>query len=355
MGMFDDMLKADESLFKNPVALDYDYLPKLLPFREGEQRKIAACIKPLFQRRNGRNILIYGKSGVGKTAACKHVLKELEEQTDKITPIFINCWQKNTSYKILTQICELIGYKLTHNKKTDELLKVVVKLLNKESAVLVFDEIDKVEDYDFLYYFLESIYRKSVILVTNHKKWYNELDSRIKSRLVAEMQEFEPYDLKETAGILRQRILHGFYEGVFNEESINLITNKTYQLKDIRSGLYLLKEAANIAEENASRKVELEHVKKAIGKLDDFKIKNSEDLDEDTRKILHIIKNNSGKKIGDLFKVYQEDGGELVYKTFQRKVKKLEKGKYISVNKKTGGKDGTTSILNYDNTKLTDF
>ena len=37
------------------------------------------------------------------------------------------------------------------------------------------------------------------------------------------------------------------------------------------------------------------------------------------------------------------------------KVKKLEKGKYISVLTKTGGKEGTTSILSYSDKKLTDF
>ncbi len=30
MALFKDMLKADESLFKNSVALDYDYMPKLI-------------------------------------------------------------------------------------------------------------------------------------------------------------------------------------------------------------------------------------------------------------------------------------------------------------------------------------
>ncbi len=353
--MFDGMLGSDETLFKNPVALDYDYLPKILPYREGEQRKIAACVKPLFNRRNGRNLIIFGKSGVGKTAACKHVLVELEEQTDEIVPIHVNCWQKNTSYKILTEMCEELGYRLTHNKKTDELLKVVVTMLNKSSAVLVFDEIDKVEDYDFLYNFLESLYRKSVVLITNHKEWYNELDSRIKSRLVPEMLEFKPYNVEETGGILKQRIVHGFQEGVFGSDSISLVTKKTHEMQDIRSGLYLLKEAANIAEEKACRKVDIEHVKIAVGKLDEFKIKDSGDLDEETQNILKIIKNNSGKKIGDLFKVYQEDGGSLVYKSFQRKVKKLEKGKYISVLTKTGGKEGTTSILSYSDKKLTDF
>ena len=91
MGLFENMLGDKESVFRDSVALDYDYVPKLVPFREKEQQHMASCIKPLFQKRNGRNLLIVGKPGVGKTVACKHVLRELEEETDEIFPIYINC------------------------------------------------------------------------------------------------------------------------------------------------------------------------------------------------------------------------------------------------------------------------
>lgn len=357
MGIFNDMLKADETLFKNPVALDYDFVPKIIPYREGEQKRIANSMKPLFQRRNGRNLLIHGKPGVGKTVACKHVLKELEEQTEDITPIYINCWQRNTTFKILLEMCDNLGYKLTHNKKTDQLLAVVVKTLNKDSAVLVFDEIDKIDDYDFLYYFLEQIYRKCIILITNHKEWTIELDDRIKSRLLPEMLEFKSYNHSETAGILKERVKSAFYPSVFSKDAFEIVTKKTYQLQDIRSGLYLLREAGNAAEDKSSRKITLEHVKVAVDKLDNFKIKKSTELQDDTKSILQIIKDNSGKRIGDLFKVYQDNGGQLVYKSFQRKIKKLEQGKYIEVKKTKGGKLGNTSIIKYskDVKKLTDF
>ncbi len=58
MSMFDDMLKSDESLFMDAVVLDYDYLPKLIPYREKEQKHVAFCIKPLMAGRTGKNILI---------------------------------------------------------------------------------------------------------------------------------------------------------------------------------------------------------------------------------------------------------------------------------------------------------
>ncbi len=356
MGIFDDMLKSDETLFKNPVALDYDFLPKLVPYRENEQFTIASCIKPLFSRRNAKNIIVHGKPGVGKTVACRHVLKELKEKTEDIIPIYINCWKKNTTYQIMEEMCQKLGYKMTHNKKTDELLDVVVKILNKNSAVLVFDEIDKVNNHDFLYYLLESVYRKCIILITNYKEWYTNLDDRIRSRLLPELCEFEPYNYRETKGIIEQRIGYAFHAGVFDENAAEMVARKTFELEDIRSGLYILREAANIAEEKAKRKVTTEFVESAIEKLDKFKIKNSAGLDEETKMILEIVKDTSGK-IGELFKVYQEKGGELVYKSFQRKIKKLEEGKFITVEKKTGGTTGTTTIIKLRDIskKLTDY
>ena len=180
MGVFDNILRSDQTLIKNDDALNYEFLPKLMPYREKEQKYLAVCINPLFDKRSGRNLLIHGPPGIGKTAATKHVLRELEEKTDDIEIIFINCWQKNTTYKVLLEMCDLLGYKFTQNKKTLELFKTVENILNKKSAVFVFDEIDKAEELDFLYYVLEEIYKKTVFLITNYKSWMTEIDERIK-------------------------------------------------------------------------------------------------------------------------------------------------------------------------------
>jgi len=358
MSLFKDMLSSEESLFKNSIALDYDYIPKLVPFREQQQRYIAACMKPLFKKLNGKNLLIYGKSGIGKTVATKHILKELEEETDEIIPIYINCWQKNTSFKIYSEICNIVGYKLTHNKKSDELFNIIKQLLNKKSAVFVFDEADKIEEFDFLYTILEEIYRKTVLLITNHKEWLIDLDPRIKSRLTADAIEFKPYDEKETKEILRQRSSYAFVPGVWEKDAFDLIAKKTFELEDIRTGLYLMKESAMSAENKSLKKISLKHANEALTKLDDFSIKKSSDLEDDTRFILNIIKKNQDKKIGDMFKLYQENGGRTGYKSFQRKIAKLEKNKFIEVTKTEGGSLGNTSIIHYkkqETRKLTEF
>lgn len=355
MGIFDEMLKSGESLFKNPVVLDYDYQPKIIPFREREQRHIAFCIKPLFNERNGKNLIITGKPGVGKTVACKHVLNEVEEKTDDIIPIYINCWQKNTTYKIAVEICNNIGYKFTQNKRTDELLKIIIKELNKKNTVFTFDEIDKAEDFDFLYTFLEEVYRKTIILITNYKEWIINLDERIKSRLTPETIEFNPYNPNETKGILEQRKEYAFVKGVWEKDAFEKVVEKTAQLRDIRKGLFFMRESGNAAEDESRKNITIKHVETAIKKLDEFSIKSKEELDVENRFILDIIKSNSGKKIGGLFKLYEEKGGKGNYKAFQRKIKKLEGLKFITTEKIEGGAEGKTTIITFAQKTLEEF
>lgn len=351
MGVFDEVLKGGQSLIRNEAALDFEFVPKILPFREKEQRQAIMAIKPLFAERTGRNLCVFGAPGIGKTAAIKHVLRDLEEQTDDVEAIYLNCWQANTSFKVYAQLCHELGFKFTHNKNTQELFKVIAQIVNKKSAVFVFDEIDKAEDFDFLYSLLEGVYRKTIILLTNYKEWIAGLDDRIRSRLTPELVEFRKYNLNEMRDILRQRIKYAFVDGVFSEDALNRIAAKSFELADVRTGLFLLRESALQAEDASSKQITLEHVEKASKKLEEFTTKSKEVLEEDSRSILELVQENSGLKIGDLFKVYLERGGKASYKTFQRRITMLGENHYVSVKKQTGTGGNTTIVER----KLTEY
>ncbi len=355
MGVFDEMLKEGESLFKNEIALDFSFQPKVVPYREAHQKQIASCVKPLFAERNGKNMLIYGKPGLGKTVATKHVLWELENY-DEVDTFYVNCWQKNSSYKIILEMCEHFDYRLTHNKKTDELFRIVRDRFNKKGAVFVFDEVDKLEDLDVLYMVLEEIYRKSIVMVTNYKSWYDDLDTRLKSRLIAEVMEFQPYTFEELKGVLRERMQYAFVEGIWSEDAFNEVAQKAAELEDVRIGLYLLKEATTIAEDKSQRKVTLDDAREALAKLGHYTIHEESCLSDDEKQILDLVKADQ-MKIGELFKDYQDHGGKSAYKTFQRRIKKLEQSKFISVSKTEGGSEGNTTLIGLREVtkKLTEF
>ena len=339
MGLFDNILKDEESLFTDELILDFEYLPDTITGRDKEKKYIATCIQPLLQNRNGKNIIITGKPGIGKTASMRHIFQEIQKETENTIPIYVNCFKKDTPYKIALEICHNLGYKFTHNKTTEDLIKEVTKILNKKAAVFCFDEIDKLEDTSILYILLEDIYKKTIILITNYKEWSAKLDQRIKSRLMPETLEFKPYNYEETKEILKQRIESAFVQNVFQQKAIDLITEKTSELEDIRTGLHLLREAGNLAEMQAKRTIKVEHAIKAIEKIKDFNLPN---LNQKEQEVLNLIKENSGKTIKDIYEIYNQKE-PLSYRTFARRLENLEKYKFIT--KKETSIDGLRSTL----------
>ena len=340
-------LNTHNSLLKNDLALEYTFRPKHIPFREQEMQQIRDVIRPLLIGRNGRNLLMTGPPGVGKTLACKHVLEELEEETKEVIPVYVNCWQKNTSFKILVSICEHLNYRFVQNKRGDELFNVVKDILNKKSVVLVFDEIDKMEDLDFLYSLVEELFRKSIILISNKPDWLRSVDARIRSRLTPEVLEFHAYTIQETEAILRERIEWAFKENVWADDALQQLVERSVSLGDVRTGLYLMKEAAMVAEARHASSIEIQDAKKALEKFVDFSRKDSSELDEDTQLILSLAKQHSGNKIGDLFELYQKQQGTSGYKTFQRRINLLEQNGFIITEKLSGGAKGSTTIIKH--------
>lgn len=355
MGVFDDVLSSDQTIFSNAGALDPDFVPKLLPHRENQQKYIATCIKPLFGGRSGRNLVVRGTSGIGKTACVKRILIDLTEETDKIKPIYINCWTKNTTYKLLTEVSHQLGYKFTHNMSTDELTRKLGELLQKyEGAVFVFDEVDKIDDTDFLYFLLENPTKKMIIMITSDFGWSSELDPRIISRMIPDALTFEQYSAEEVKDILRERIKYAFYQDVWSDEAFASLASHAAKYKDVRVGIALLKSAGDAAETDSSKQVLLRHVMEAISRTDEIKVKASSELTEEEKNILNICRDHSGVKLSDLCSVYHSKGGEKSDRTFRRKLARLASRGLIELQPITGEQGQGTKVIHKGFSKTLD-
>lgn len=355
MTIFDSLLKSGETLFANELALDFSFQPKLLLHREKEQFAIANTLRPLFAERTGKNMLIYGRPGIGKTVAVKHVFREIEEEHEEVLPLYVNCWQHNSTYKISIALCDLIGYKFYQNKKTTEIFKDLQSRFNKTAIAFCFDEVDKLEDFDFLYTVLEEVYRKSILLISNYKEWYTTLDERLRSRLQPELLEFREYSPAEIHDILVQRLSFAFHAGVFQDAAFDAVVHHTIAQSDIRAGLHTLRLAAEAAEEASARVVTPAHVAAVLEKSGEAYMKDPLELDDDCQQILVIVKAEDGQKIGDLFKKYEVAGGKQSYKTFTRKIHLLSSAGFISLEK-VAGAGGNSTLLHYQPMKrLTEY
>ncbi len=193
------------------------------------------------------------------------------EETENIMPIYINCWKRDTSPKIINEIARLSDIKTLEKISSDELFDRIILRLNRyDGVVFAFDEIDRVKDFDFLYRILEDVSHKTIFLVTNLSEWVAKMDRRLISRLLLDRLEFKPYNYEETRGILYERRKYAFVPDCWDYDAFEIVIRKTFTSKDIRVGLFLMKNAGENAESRGSEKIEVKDVEKALKKLEDL-------------------------------------------------------------------------------------
>jgi len=106
-GLFDDLLSG-EPIFEDKEVLRPAYTPRDLPHREDQIDSMATVLVSALRGDTPSNILIYGKTGTGKTASAKFVSDELESTSQKYdVPCeveYINCEVTDTQYRVLAQL-----------------------------------------------------------------------------------------------------------------------------------------------------------------------------------------------------------------------------------------------------------
>lgn len=273
MSLFERYLRAEESLFRNQIALDSEFLPDRLLHREGQIKEIANCIGPILKGNKPKNVFIHGPTGVGKTAVIKYLLlKELPQVSAKTKSIYLNCWNQNTRFNILKSILNKFGIIAPGGSVSSaELYQRLENLLKTKNLILGLDEVDQLSPkygHEVLYDLLRIEGMVGLILISNDPYALAYLDQRIRSSLNVEEIEFKPYKRQEVFEILKSRSEMAFFPRVITEDQIRRISNFVFDYGgDIRIGLYALKEAGMLAEQEALRKIEDKHVEEALGKI----------------------------------------------------------------------------------------
>lgn len=106
-GLFDDLLSG-EPIFENKEILRPSYTPRELPHRNDQISDMATILVAALRGETPSNILIYGKTGTGKTASAKYVSQELKETSTRYdVPCeveYINCEVTDTKYRVLAKL-----------------------------------------------------------------------------------------------------------------------------------------------------------------------------------------------------------------------------------------------------------
>ena len=316
-------------IIKNKNILQTSYIPDQLPHRSKEIDQIASVIAAALNGDKPSNLMIFGKTGTGKTAVMNFIgneLKKEDAETDGCEFIYINCEVIDTHYGILytignqkqVEFDDRIPYTGWSIEKVFSKMRNYIDSQNK-IFIIVLDEIDKLlikSGDDVLYHLLiinEGLKNSKVSLVgiSNKLSFIEMLDPRVRSRFGGENMVFEPYTSAQLEDILRERAKLAFDEGSIEDGVIAYCAAlSARETGDARRALDFLRVATDIAERNGDSVVAEAHVKFAKNKIEmDIIIEAIKTLTIQSKTVLmSIIKNTedgiSTMTTGDVYSTY---------------------------------------------------
>ena len=338
---FFDQMESKITIFKNSTVLSPHYIPRDLPFRESQIKEIVSILTPALKAQKPRNIILYGKTGTGKTCCVKRIMEDFEGASKENALIqYVNCRIYNTRYRILQKIlkttvpeAEKTGFGATFFYE-----KLVETVSKGKQMIIVLDEIDMVKDLDELVYTLTRANDEllgggvSIIGISNRLSFKDALDPRSKSSLYETEMVFPPYTAEQLRKILTERAREGFAAESVEPSAINLAAAITSQeTGDARYALKLINKAGEIAEAQSKKKITDSDVEEARKKVEiDLTKETITTLPEMHQIVLHAIATlaNTGSKYSRLEVEENEDrtlfSGE-VFEEYEKVCRKLSK------------------------------
>lgn len=356
----EDILLHDQTIFKDIEVFNPDYMPENFTMREGQMQEMAYSIRPILRGGKPINNIILGPPASGKTTAVKKLFEILEDHSNQVVCVHINCQLHSTKFDIFSQIYYAVfGYKppetgipfaRIYNSIMNELVR------NKRSLIVALDDINHLFTKNMIseiFYDILRAYesypglRTGIFAILSDVKFQYVLDKNVGSIFNAGEIHFNPYTYKQIEHILKERVNLGFYPGVINDEQIDMIVDQTFSMGDLRLGIDLLRMSGNNAEIRASRKIDDEDVLKAIKSSDKLTLNYTiESMSDREKDILRFINNLDEEQItsGELYERYNRKF-KLSYATFNRLINKLEFMRILDTKYTGAGKKGKSRYI----------
>jgi len=320
------------SIFKRDrEVLRPSYIPEVLPHRGDQINQLASILATALSGQRPSNVLIFGKTGTGKTATIKYIgneIKQAEGQYSRVDFRYMNCEVVDTQYGVLqnigNQFIEDFDERIPFTGwSTERVYNILREKIDESNRVIVIalDEIDKLvyKSGDDVLYHLTRINEDlkhakiSIIGISNDLKFTEFLDPRVKSALGEEKMVFPPYNAEQLKDILHNRAEIAFDNGTLDEGVVALCAALAAQEHgDARRALDLLRVAAEIAERNQETKVTEAHVAKAKNKIElDCVSEAMRTLPTQSKLVLMGIfmneeSGNARLTTGDVYETYKE-------------------------------------------------
>ncbi|MHA1167074.1 MAG: Cdc6/Cdc18 family protein [Candidatus Hodarchaeales archaeon] len=265
-----------ESVFKDENTLFQPYIPKRLPHRDKQIKRLALNFRPLINQKPGTggfacNIAVIGPAGVGKTVTGKWFAEELKHLAKgkgiRIDTHYVDCYNNRTRNSILNSIMREKFEITTRGFGTEEIIDNMRRRLVHEDRylILILDEFHILHPKDiksFIHLTEWMSDRISVVMISRKVKWTMIIDPEISQR-VQEVLEFPPYDQEEMKDILGFRAELAFKEGAVNEEHLEMISSICSRTSNMRHGIEILHRAGRLADRDGHTAINAEQIRSA--------------------------------------------------------------------------------------------
>lgn len=287
---FFEVFLRKESVFFDKKAIQTSFIPETVLHREDQIKQIANILAPALKGHKPSNIIIYGKTGTGKTLTIKHTTQKLsavaERENIPLKILYLNCKLKrstDTEYRIIAQLSRELGKAVPPTGlPTEEVYKVFFRAINKQKQnyIIILDEMDQLVSksgdnalYNLIRINEETESQISIVGISNNIMFVGGLDPRVRSSLSEEEIVFPPYNALQIQNILRQRAEISFNKGALEQGVIEKCA--AYAARDhgdARRALELLRVAGEIADRKNFKTVKIEYVDEAEEKIDKDRI-----------------------------------------------------------------------------------
>ena len=314
-------------LFTNRQALRTDFIPENLPYRDEQITSIGQILSPILQESKPSNLLLYGKTGSGKTVVAKYVLKKFEETSKKnsksISMAYSNARLAGSEYRVLVDLAHSLSLDMPFTGlPISEVLQRIYNNISENNLKVIFiiDEIDylakhaKTSNDDMLYSITRSSEHLkngfiSIIGISNDLHFKNFLDPRVLSSMNEEEILFPPYTVTQLSDILHKRTESAFKKKSVPSGTINLCAALAgSEHGDARRAIELLRVAGELAERSDENEVIEKYVKEASQKIDKDRIYQAiKTLPIHEKAVLFAVDSTSeNTTTGDVYNKYQQ-------------------------------------------------
>ena len=320
-------------MIRDARVLRAGFVPREVEHRDAEVNHLSSVLEPLTRGEPADTTLITGPTGSGKTCIAKFTVNELRQENLDVESVYVNCWEDHTRFKALYRVLDEIERTVDIHRQSTPRDVLLERLREHEEppCVVIFDEVDQLEDKRILYD-LNRLPQYSLILIVNREEeLFVEIDDRLASRLRgSERIRFNRYKIDQLVDILQERAKHALVPNAIEESELELIADAASG--DARVAITTLRIAARHAEQESVEQITADIIESAVPEArQELRQKNIEALTPHQRAVYDVIEDHEEIAPGDLYREYREQVDDpKADRTIRNYLNKLEQYNLIT-------------------------